>query len=157
MWRWLISHQTSKTSVITSSLGRTLTGKKSILFRLFTERWYTGFVPSYFRPVIFKKVKRHRRILGAHRINSIVDENSSWCFVMPNKCKSCLVNWPTRQHWPHTCKSPCSYSCGETALTIGKLLKDPTKLAFIPPPPKEALHERCTRILRKWRISRIQS
>ena len=78
--------------------------------------------------MVFKKVKRNRRILGAHRINGIVDEGSSWwlaakqsrwsrwCLVMPNKCNSCLVGVDI----DHNFKSPCSYSCGKTALTIGK-------------------------------------
>lgn len=140
---------------MTSSLGfrQDLTRKKTlkhILFRFFTERWYTCFVPSYFRPVIFKKVKRHRRILGAHRVNGIVDEGSSWSHLlqrMPQHCGRCLVSCDAKQLQlmssppPSTSTAPAN----RHALTavekqrsqLERLLKDPAKPAYIPPPPKE--------------------
>ena len=49
----------------------------------------------------------------------------------PNKCNSCL------DMIDNTCKSPCSYSCGETALTLEKLLRYPAKPGYISPPPKK--------------------
>ena len=95
--------------------------------------------------MVFKKIKRHRRILGAHRINGIVDEGSPWWLakqwsrlVLCDAKQMQLMSGPTPTTASGTAANRHALSAMEKQrLQLEKLLKDPDKPAFIPPPPKE--------------------